>query len=117
MASIMRQLKRYGFLCFSRIDEKGVFCHPNFIRDEYELARSIRRKKSWPTKRKRKQKRKVNASLQTARNATNTTISGAQAPSTFPADVAIPMVQAAMEHGEGMHAAVHDNRSKNSVLI
>jgi hypothetical protein len=27
------------------------------------------------------------------------------------------MVQAAMEHGEGMHAAVHDNRSKNSVLI
>jgi hypothetical protein len=54
MASIQRQLNLYGFRCTNRIDEKGVFCHPNFIRGQYDQVRNIRRKKTWPTKRKQK---------------------------------------------------------------
>jgi len=54
MASIQRQLNLYGFRCTNRIDEKGVFCHPNFSRGQYDEVRNIRRKKTWPTKRKPK---------------------------------------------------------------
>jgi len=49
-ASIQRQLNLYGFLCLDRIHLKGVFFHPSFIRGEYEIARTIRRKKTWKTK-------------------------------------------------------------------
>jgi hypothetical protein len=51
MASIQRQLNLYGFRCTNRIDEKGVFHHPQFIRGQYDLVRNIRRKRTWPTKR------------------------------------------------------------------
>jgi hypothetical protein len=54
MASIQRQLNLYGFRCTNRIDEKGVFFHPNFVRGQYDVVRNIRRKKTWPTKRKPK---------------------------------------------------------------
>jgi hypothetical protein len=61
MASIQRQLNLYGFRCTNRIDEKGVFHHPDFVRGQYDKVRNIRRKKTWPTKRKPKAEAEVAA--------------------------------------------------------
>jgi hypothetical protein len=69
MASIQRQLNLYGFRCTNRIDEKGVFCHPNFVRGQYDEVRNIRRKKTWPTK--RKPKVDANAAATTAATTTS----------------------------------------------
>jgi hypothetical protein len=60
MASIQRQLNLYGFRCANRIDEKGVFHHPQFIRGQYDLVRNIRRKRTWPTKRPPKEQNNMN---------------------------------------------------------
>lgn len=50
MATLQRQLNLYGFRCLDRIDQKGVYFHPQFIRGKYDQVRKIRRKKTWPTK-------------------------------------------------------------------
>lgn len=43
IASVQRQLNLYGFKCVNRGEDKGVFCHPNFVRGEYNTVREIRR--------------------------------------------------------------------------
>lgn len=52
MSAFQRQLNLYGFRCPDRLDQKGVYSHPDFIQGNYEMARNIRRKKTWPTKKK-----------------------------------------------------------------
>jgi hypothetical protein len=54
MGSIQRQLNLYGFRSTNRIGEKGVFMHNNFVRGDYDAARRIRRRRTWPTKRRRR---------------------------------------------------------------
>ena len=49
-SSIQRQLNLYGFRCVNRVDEKGVYSHPQFIRGEYDSVRNIRRKRTWVVK-------------------------------------------------------------------
>jgi hypothetical protein len=51
MASVLRQLNLYGFRCI-RVDDKGKFWHPLFVRGKYDVVRIIRRKKTWTTKRR-----------------------------------------------------------------
>jgi hypothetical protein len=50
MPSIQRQLNLYGFRCTNRADDKGVYHHSQFVRGEYDVVRTIRRKRTWPTK-------------------------------------------------------------------
>lgn len=52
MSTLQRQLNLYGFRCPDRLDQRGVYHHPNFVRGEYDTVRAIRRKKTWPTKKK-----------------------------------------------------------------
>jgi hypothetical protein len=52
IGSLQRQLNLYGFRSTNRIDEMRTFCHPKFIRGQYDLVRTIRRRKLWPTKRR-----------------------------------------------------------------
>jgi hypothetical protein len=54
VSSIQRQLNLYGFRCTHRGEEKGVFCHPEFVRGEYVAARQIRRKVPPAVKQSRK---------------------------------------------------------------
>jgi hypothetical protein len=77
MASIQRQLNLYGFRCTNRIDEKGVFHHPSFVRGQYDLVRNIRRKKTWPTKRKPKGDSAAEAASSSTNASTSSTVTAA----------------------------------------
>jgi hypothetical protein len=95
MASIQRQLNLYGFRCTNRIDEKGVFCHPNFVRGQYDEVRNIRRKKTWPTKRKPKVEANVEAAPCATSPVTSSRARGSSARGA--ASVVVPMVEPEME--------------------